>query len=472
LPPGLSINSTTGVISGTPTTSGQYTATVAATNSVATSSTSVLWTVTGTGSGSLTVQYVKLEALSEINGNPWSAIAEFNLLDGSGAVIPRTGWIVSADSWETQTTDNSPPRAIDGSANTYWHTQWYAASPPQPHWYMVNLGSARTISGFKYLPPPAIDPNGTIAAWRFHTSPDGVNWTQVAQGTFASNATEKTVTLSAPATNQAPTLAAVSNQSTTVGQSVSLALSGSDPDGDTLSYSASGLPPGLGVNASSGLISGSPTTAGTYNVTAQVSDGRGGVASQAFVWTITAAANQAPTLAAVANQTTTVGQSVSLALSASDPDGDALSYSASGLPPGLAINASSGLISGSPTTADTYNVTVQVSDGRGGVASQAFVWTINIAPASVNQAPTLAEVANQTTVAGQRVSLTLSASDPDGDALTYSASGLPPGLSINTTSGLIKGASKKVGTYQVTVGVSDGRGGTASRSFVWTIIAK
>jgi hypothetical protein len=380
----LGVNASSGLISGSPTTAGTYNVTAQVSDGRGgTATRAFVWTINASGSGSLTVQYVKLESLSEKNGNPWSAIAEFNLLDGSGAVMSRTGWIVSADSSETQAVDNSPPMAIDGSAWTYWHSQWSTAiDPPQPHWFVVNLGSARTISGFKYLPPPANDSNGTIAAWRFHTSTDGVNWTQVAQGTFASDATEKTVNISAPAANQVPTLAAVANQTTTVGQSVSLALSASDPDGDTLSYSASGLPPGLGVNASSGLISGSPTTAGTYNVTAQV------------------------------------------------------------------------------------------SDGRGGAASQAFVWTINIAPASVNEAPTLAAVANQTTVAGQRVSLTLSASDPDGDTLTYSASGLPPGLSINTTSGLIKGTPKKVGTYQVTAGVSDGRGGTATRSFVWTIIAK
>jgi hypothetical protein len=80
-----------------------------------------------------------------------------------------------------------------------------------------------------------------------------------------------------------------------------------------------------------------------------------------------------------AAQTSTVGQAASLAISASDPNGDSLTYSASGLPAGLGINASSGLISGTPITAGTSSVTVTVNDGRGGTASASFSWTVQAA---------------------------------------------------------------------------------------------
>jgi len=110
------------------------------------------------------VQYVKLEALAEMNGNPWSSMTEFNLLDTGGAVIPRTGWSVSADSVETQAEDGSVANAIDGDLLTIWHTEWSTGSPPPPHSFVVNLGSPRAIGGFKYLPPPAGNPNGNIAS--------------------------------------------------------------------------------------------------------------------------------------------------------------------------------------------------------------------------------------------------------------------------------------------------------------------
>ena len=72
-----------------------------------------------------------------------------------------------------------------------------------------------------------------------------------------------------------PTLAQPANQTSAENSSVSLQLVGSDPDGDTLTYSAAGLPSSLSLNAATGLISGTLPfgSAGTYTVTAAVSDG-------------------------------------------------------------------------------------------------------------------------------------------------------------------------------------------------------
>ncbi len=77
------------------------------------------------------------------------------------------------------------------------------------------------------------------------------------------------------------------------------------------------------------------------------------------------------------NQSGTVGTAVSLQISASDSaSGQTLSYSASGLPAGLSISSSSGLISGTPTTAATYNTTVTATDTTGASGSASFTWTI------------------------------------------------------------------------------------------------
>src|SRR5262249_37221013 len=75
--------------------------------------------------------------------------------------------------------------------------------------------------------------------------------------------------------NRPPSLSAVANQTNPENTTVSLQLAGSDPDGNTLTYSATNLPPDASVNASTGLISGTLTfaSAGTYSVTATVSDG-------------------------------------------------------------------------------------------------------------------------------------------------------------------------------------------------------
>jgi hypothetical protein len=78
------------------------------------------------------------------------------------------------------------------------------------------------------------------------------------------------------------------------------------------------------------------------------------------------------------NQTGTVGTAVSLQIHATDSaSGQTLTYSASGLPAGLSINSSSGLISGTPTTANTYNVTVTATDTTNASGSASFTWTIS-----------------------------------------------------------------------------------------------
>ncbi|MGW0654210.1 M4 family metallopeptidase [Streptomyces umbrinus] len=78
------------------------------------------------------------------------------------------------------------------------------------------------------------------------------------------------------------------SQSSTVGTSVSLAITASSTNSGTLTYSASGLPTGLSISSSTGTISGTPTTAGTYSTTVTVTDSTGAAGTASFTWTVSA----------------------------------------------------------------------------------------------------------------------------------------------------------------------------------------
>jgi len=102
------------------------------------------------------------------------------------AGLPPTGWkVVAADSQEMAGEDNGAANAIDGNSSTFWHTRW-EGDLSLPHFITVDMGAARRIAGFTYLPRQDGNPNGTVERYSFETSVDGTNWTtNVASGTFA-----------------------------------------------------------------------------------------------------------------------------------------------------------------------------------------------------------------------------------------------------------------------------------------------
>ncbi|MGW0879548.1 putative Ig domain-containing protein [Streptomyces sp. NPDC002671] len=84
---------------------------------------------------------------------------------------------------------------------------------------------------------------------------------------------------------------------------------------------------------------------------------------------------------------------------------------------------------------------------------------------------TVTNPGSQSTATGSAASLQVNATDSAGATLTYSASGLPTGLSINSSTGLISGTASAAGTYQVTVTATDSTGASGSTSFTWTVTA-
>ena len=185
------------------------------------------------------------------------------------------------------------------------------------------------------------------------------------------------------------------------------------------------------------------------------------------------AANRAPIANAGTDRSVTAGSTVNLDGSASlDPDGDPLTFawSQTAGPPVSLLNPNSatpGFTAPVVTTETALTFQLQVSDGR---ASSTATVTITVTPRP-NQPPVLDPIGDKIVSVGQTLGFTVTASDPDGDPLTYSASGLPATATFDpaTRAFTFTPAASQAGSVQVTFTVTDGFGGQTSETITITI---
>ncbi|MGB7723654.1 MAG: putative Ig domain-containing protein [Bryobacteraceae bacterium] len=235
-----------------------------------------------------------------------------------------------------------------------------------------------------------------------------------------------------------------------------LAATGGTPP---YTWSASGLPSGLSIS-SAGVISGTPTASGTFSVTVQATDSAQVTATKAY--SVTVAAATAPlsitTQAPLAGGEVGVAYTQAFAATGGTPP---YTWSASGLPSGLSIS-SAGVISGTPAASGSFPVTVQATDSAKATATKSF--TITVTALTI----TTATLPNGTV--GTSYTATTLAATGGTPPYTWSASGLPSGLSISSA-GVISGTPAVAGSFSVTLKVTDSAQATATQTFTITVAA-
>ncbi|MEF8843520.1 MAG: Ig-like domain-containing protein, partial [Haloarculaceae archaeon] len=312
-----------------------------------------------------------------------------------------------------------------------------------------------------------------------------------------------TLTVTVTGVNDAPTTTGLGNQTSDDGEAISVDTSTafSDAEGDDLSYTAAGLPDGVTINPNTGEISGTldfdASTGGPYAVTVSVDDGNGGSETAGFTWTVN---NPAPV---AANDTDSTDEDTSINRNAAngvlnpndsdtEPDGDALTVDqveGAGGNLGSAVAGNNGgqfTVNGDGSysfdpngefedlavgESRTTTVSYRVTDSEGGTDTA----TLTVTVTGVNDAPTTTGLGNQTSDDGEAISVDTSTafSDAEGDDLSYTAAGLPDGVTINPNTGEISGTldfdASTGGPYAVTVSVDDGNGGSETAGFTWTV---
>jgi hypothetical protein len=229
-------------------------------------------------------------------------------------------------------------------------------------------------------------------------------------------------------------------------------------------WSATGLPPGLSIAPTTGVITGTPTSVGTFTVSVTVADSGGQTAVAGYVVSVS---NPSLIITTTGLPSGATGQGYNAAISATGGV-TPYTFSATGLPGGLSINASTGAITGTPSSSGTSSVIVTVTDSGGKFAQTAratYSLTIIAPPPPPLQIST-PSLPNG--MVGQIYAALIAASGGAGNySFSVSSGSLPGGVQL-ALAGQLYGTPTAPGTFNFTVQVSDGQN-TSSHGYSITI---
>ena len=199
---------------------------------------------------------------------------------------------------------------------------------------------------------------------------------------------------------------------------------------------------------------------GQSNITVTATDLDGNTVAQTFTVTV----NQTPLFTSAApTNSALLGSSYSFTCTASGYPAPTFSVPANTLPTGLTLNPTSGVISGTPSVTGVFSGTITAGNGIGSNATQNFSITINQAPTFTSAAPT------SSALFGSSYNFTCTASGYPAPSFSVPANTLPTGLTLSPTSGVISGTTSATGVFSGIITASNGIGSNATQNFSITI---
>ena len=333
------------------------------------------------------------------------------------------------------------------------------------------------------------------------TVSDGNNGSDTITVTITVTDVEERLTNSAPEFTDGESVSLSVAENTGSGVNIGDAISATDPDNDTLTYSFDGTDAdSFSINSTNGQLRTNAAldyeTKASYSVTITVSDGNNGSDTITVTITVTDVeerlTNSAPeftdgeSVSLSVAENTGSGVNIGDAISATDPDNDTLTYSLGGTDAdSFSINSTNGQLRTNAAldyeTKVSYSVTITVSDGNNGNDTITVTITVtDVEESLANNAPEFTDGSSTTrtvaenTGSGVNIGDAVSATDADDDTLTYSLSGTDSSsFSINSTNGQLRTNAaldyETKASYSVTITVSDGYNGSDTITVTITV---
>ena len=483
LPAGLSL-SASGVLSGTPTQTGSFPITVAVTDGNGCSGVGPTYNLTiGCQTITVTNPSVSVGVVGQAFSQSFTqsgAIggATFSLASGtlpSGLTLSASG-VLSGVPMQTGTfpitvsvTDGNGCSGTGPVYNLIINCQTITVTAPSNLTGTVGAAYSEQFTQSGAIGAVTFSLSGTLPTGMTFAADGMLSGTPTQSGAFPitvtatdSNGCSGSVSVTLTIGCQTITVTNPATSTGTAGSPFSATFTQSGASGTaTFSLASGTLPSGLTLSAS-GVLSGTPTQAGSFTITVKVTDANGCTGTGPAYNLVISCQTITVTNPLVTNGT--VGTAFSQTFTQSGAIGTATFTTSSTLPTGLALSAS-GVLSGTPTQSGTFNIVVTVTDANG-CTGTGPTYTLAIACQTI----TVTNPSTNTGTVDAPFSQTFTQSGAIGSATFSTSSTLPAGLTLSA-SGVLSGTPQVPGTFPIVVTVTDANGCTGSGSTYTLTIA-